>query len=78
MTNLARKPMIIWTNRFHKTTTKSTLTEEEAESIDLKIHDGYINSKHKDARKLKRLYDKLCPHKFDDCSCKAAMQFLQE
>ena len=77
MTTLARKPMNIWINRFHNTTTKSTLTYTEAESIDLKIHDGYINSKHKDARKLKRLYDKLCPHKFDDCSCKAAMQFLQ-
>lgn len=61
--------MNIWKNQFHKTIAKSTLSQTDIENIYKRMQGGYINSKHKDARKLKRLYDKLCPHKLDDCSC---------
>lgn len=77
MAILAKKPMYKWVSRYHNTTAKSTLNFEEAEKIDQKIHYGYINSNHKDARKLKRLFNKLCPHKFKNCSCKFMMQMVK-
>ena len=70
--------MIVWKNQFHKTTTKSTLTQADVDGIKSRIQSGYINSKHNDARKLKRLYDKLCPHKLDNCSCRFMMYTLEE
>lgn len=74
---IAKKPMYVWVSKYHNTTAKSTLNFEEAECIDQKIYCGHINSKHNDARKLKRLFDKLCPHKFNNCSCKFMMQIVK-
>jgi len=70
--------MIVWKNQFHKTTTKSTLTQADVDKIDTFIRCGHINSKHNDAIKLKRLYDKLCPHKLNNCSCIFMMYIAKE
>ena len=71
------KQIYTWANQFHNTTAKSTLNKQEVEDTEKGLRSGHINSKHKDARKLKRLFDKLCPHKFDDCSCKFMMHQLK-
>ena len=69
MTINAEIKMHIWKNNFHKTTALSSLNEEKAQEIDMKINEHYINSKHKDYRKLKNLEKKLCPHNTKNCAC---------
>jgi len=66
---MTTKIMHEWENRFHKTRAKSTINEEKAHNIDYMYYAGYINSKDKDYRKLSRLRNALCPHKYRDCSC---------
>ena len=65
--------MKVWKNQLHKTTARSTLNKEKLEEIEQRLQAGYIASNDKDARKLKRLFEILCPHKLQGCSCRTMM-----
>lgn len=61
-------------NTFHKTRARSRLTEQQIEDTLYMHAQGYIGSSDKNYRSVMRLYNALCPHSMNGCSCVAAVR----